>query len=181
MANEQISKVSVPVTVVGLPQSLYEVEGELGGLDRAIAYVESGAVDAIELLAKDETAVVRERQKRTAELGRALAEVNRAKSWLNSKENVGDLYEGNVGYAYSLQDLRGYNFGLRSSSVTKGEIDEVVSRVQHESSLMDSRLNQAMTALNDYVARRDKIYSQLEKAMDKISSGMAKTIREMGD
>ena len=181
MATEQISKVGVPVTVVGLPQSLYEVEGELGGLDRAIAYVESGAVDAIEFLAKGETAVVRERQKRVAELGRAMAEVNRARSWLDSKENFGDRYEGTVSYAYNLQVLRGYNFGLASYTVTKGEIDEVVSRVQHESSLMDSRLNQSMSMLNDYIAKRDKIYQQLEKAMGKIGSGVTKVIGEMGD
>ena len=183
MANEQISKVSVPVTVVGLPQSLYRVGGEDGlvGLDMAIAYVEAGAVDAVEGLASDAAAVVRERQKRMAELGRAMGEVSRAKAWLDSKQKSEEVYEGTLTYTYTLQALRGYDFALRSPSVTKGEIEEVSMRVQHESEIMGNYLSQSTSMLNEYVGKRDKIYAQMEKAMTKISMGAAKTIREMGD
>ncbi len=181
MATELIRKVAVPVTVVGLPQSLYEAGGVTAGLDQAIAYVEAGVVDALEGLASDAMAAVRERQKRMAELGRAMGEVSRAKAWLASKENAGDRYEGSLSYTYSLQSIRGYDFGLSSPSVTKGEIDEVSLRVQHESELMGNQLSQAISALDDYVGKRDKIYVQMEKAMNKITMGTAKTIREMGD
>lgn len=180
METEQIRKVETSVTVVGLRQSLYEIGGETGGLDQAIAYVESGAVDALEDLALDSSAVVRERQRRLDELGRALAEMSRAKAWLHAKsETASTPYEGSVSYSYNLQGLRGYDFGLKSSSVTRGEVDEVTSRVQHESDIMGNRLNQAVTSLKDYIGRRDKIYTQLEKAMTKIYSGAAKVIREM--
>lgn len=182
MANEQISKVSVPVTVVGLPQSLYKVDGEddLVGLDTAIAYVEAGAVDAIEGLATDAAAVVRDRQKRVSELGRAMAEVAKAKAWLDCKEKAEEVYEGFLSYTYTLQNLRGYDFALKSPSVTKREIEEVSMRVQHESEIMGNHLSQVTSMLNDYVSKRDKIYGQMEKAMTKISMGTAKTIREMG-
>ena len=183
MANEQISKVSVPVTVVGLPQSLYKVDGEDGlvGLDTAIAYVEAGAVDAVEGLASDAAAVVRDRQKRMAELGRAMGEVSRARTWLDSKEKAEEAYSGTLSYTYTLQALRGYDFALKSPSVTRGEIDEVSMRVQHESEVMGSFLNQSTSMLNEYIGKRDKIYAQMEKAMTKISMGVAKTLREMGD
>ena len=178
MANEQISKVSVPVTVVGLPQSLYEVGGEITGLDNAIAYVEASTIDAIEGLASDTAAVVRDRQKRMSELGRALGEVSRAKAWLSPKEKD-DVYEGTLAYTYALQNLRGYDFALKSPTVTKGEVEEVSARVQHESEVMGNYLSQATSLLGDYVGKRDKIYAQMEKAMTKISMGAAKTIREM--
>ena len=183
MANEQISKVTVPVTVVGLSQSLYRVDGADGlvGLDTAIAYVEAGSVDAVEGLASDAAAVVRDRQKRMSELGRAMGEVSRAKAWLNSKSKAEDAYTGSLSYTYMLQSLRGYDFALKSPSVTRGEIDEVSMRVQHESEVMGNFLNQSTSMLNEYIGKRDKIYSQMEKAMTKISMGAAKTIREMGD
>ena len=181
MATEQISKVTVPVTVVGLRQSLYEINGEIGGLDRAVSIVESAAVDALEGLAQDATVVVRERQKRLDELGRALAEVSRASSWLHAKEDQDKktVYDGTVSYAFYLQDIRGYDFGLHSPSVTRGEIDEVKARVQHESDVMGNLLSQASASLKDYVSKRDKIYTQLEKAFNKINSAATKVLGNM--
>ena len=180
MAMEQIRKVAVPVTVVGLQQSLYEIGGEVGGLDRAIVYVEAGAIDSLEGLMQDETAVVRERQKRVDELGRALAEMTRAKSWLHAKDqDKSTPYEGSVSYTYNLQVVRGYDFGLTSASVARGTVDEVTAKVQHESDLMNGRLNQAQTLLKDYISNRDKIYTQLEKSVGKIGMAVTKAIREM--
>lgn len=182
MATAEISKVAVPVTVVGLQQSLYAIDGETGGLDRAVSIVESAAVDALERLAQDASVVVRERQKRLDELGRAMAEVAKAKSWLYAQKDTDKrtVYNEGLAYSYNLQELRGYDFGLKSPAVTRGEIDEVFAKVQHENELMGNRLNQASTALKDYISKRDKIYTQLEKAVGKIHSGVEKTIREMG-
>ena len=182
MATAEISKVAVPVTVVGLQQSLYAIDGETGGLDRAVTIVESAAVDALENLAQDASVVVRERQNRLDEIGRALAEVAKAKSWLYAQEksDTGTVYNEGLNYSYNLQELRGYDFGLKSPTVTRGEIDEVSAKVQHESELMGNRLSQASSSLKDYISKRDKIYTQLEKAVGKIHSGVEKTIREMG-
>lgn len=182
MATAEISKVAVPVTVVGLQQSLYAIDGETGGLDRAVTIVESAAVDALENLAQDASVVVRERQNRLDEIGRALAEVAKAKSWLYAQEksDTGIVYNEGLNYSYNLQELRGYDFGLKSPTVTRGEIDEVSAKVQHESELMGNRLSQASSSLKDYISKRDKIYTQLEKAIGKINTGVAKTIREMG-
>ena len=182
MATAEISKVAVPVTVVGLQQNLYAIGGETGGLDRAVSLVESAAVDALENLAQDASVVVRERQKRLDELGRALAEISKAKSWLYAQKDTDKrtVYNESLTYSYNLQELRGYDFGLKSPAVTRGEIDEVSAKVQHENELMGNRLSQASTALKDYISKRDKIYTQLEKAVGKIHSGVEKTIREMG-
>ena len=180
MADNPISKVMVPVTVVGLQQCLYAADGGTGDLIRAVTYAEALEVDALEGLATDAAAVVRERQKRMDELGRALGVMSKAKAYLDTKSKASDSYGHEMSYVYNLQNLYGYPFGLTEPSVNKATVEAVQSNVQHQSDLMGNRLNQATTSLHDYIERRDKIYSQLEKAVGKIQKSTAAAIREMG-
>ena len=180
MSTEIISKVAVPVKVVGLQQYLYRTEDFTGDLVWAVSYAEARTVDSLETLAADTTVVVRERQARIEELGRAIAALQKAKAYLDTKKYASDSYSEGMDYVYRLQQLRGYPFGLTGPIVRKDTVEVVMSNVQHQSDVMSSRLNDATSALNDYVSRRDKAYSHLDKALSKIRSGMAKAIREMG-
>lgn len=180
MSTEIISKVAVPVKVVGLQQYLYRTEDFTGDLIWAVSYAEARAVDSLETLAADTTVVVRERQARIDELGRALAALQKAKAYLDTKKDASDAYGDGISYVYTLQERYGYPFGLTGAFVRKDTVDEVMSNVQHQTDVMSTRLNDATSALNDYVSRRDKAYSHLDKALDKIRSGTAKAIREMG-
>ena len=179
MTAERISIVSVPVSVVGLQQHLYEVGGVTVGLDEAVHAAELDNIQSLEELIRKSEQITKTRTERLKELNRALALLAKVKaemSSLGTKDRYSSPDLSNVlGIASRLEVTL-----AMTESADKGDVTKAFAQLQHEIDNESNRLQQAMGPLKNYIRQHDRHFAKLDALVKKAVGMPGGTVRNLG-
>ena len=179
MTTERIRTVSVPVSVVGLQQRLYEVGGVTVGLDEAVHAAELDNIQSLEELIRKSEQIAKTRAERLKELNRAialLAKVKAEMSELGTKDKYSSPELSNV---LEIASRLGVTLAM-TDSADKGDVTKAYAQLQHEIDDESNRLQQAMGPLKNYIRQHDRHFAKLDALVKKTSGMAGGTVRNLG-
>lgn len=179
MTADRISTLAAPVSVAGIQQHLYGVDGLVVGLDEAVRAVELDCVWSTRELILKTGRIVKVRSERLKELNRAqtlLAKVRADMSDLGAKDKYSSPELNEV---LTIAARLGLALEISSPAV-KGDVTKAYSQLQHEIDLESNRLQQAQEPLSNYITQHDRHFSKLDAMMKKAVGMPTGTVRNLG-
>lgn len=184
-------------SVYGVPQFSYAIEGEAGrDLAAALTIATYREATAIEQAAGAYSAVVRQRQRKVDDLGKALAGLVAAIATMDPKSNdtskrsesMTEVYEaGQLALKYGLSfsyasTSASYDNGVfvGRAQVTFANAQKARNEIQYAMDRESNDLQQDMVALQSLINKRDGQFSSASKIVNKFNNAAQTTIRNIG-
>ena len=179
MTADRISAVSVPVSVVGLQQCLYAVDGRTVGLDEAVHAAETDNLATLrELMLKTEK-VTKARSERLQELNRAIALLAKVRANMSDLDMKARYASPDVSTVLEIAGRLGLALAL-SPTTDKGEVTKAYAQLQHEIDDESNRLQQAIGPLRSYIGQHDRHFARLDSVMKRVVGTPGGTVRNLG-
>lgn len=179
MTAERIRTMAVPVSVVGLQQHLYSVDGRMVSLDEAVHAAELDDLDAVrELLLKTER-VLKTRTERLAELNRALALMAKIRTNTSGLKMKDEYSSPDVLAVLNIANKLGVPLAM-SSKTNKGDVTKAYAQLQHEIENETNRIQEAVSPLNNCIHLHDRRFMRLDAMLKKVVGAPGGTVRNLG-
>lgn len=179
MTANRISTVSVPVSVVGLQQRLYEVDGRTVGLDEAVHAAELDNLETLRELMLKTGKVTKTRSERLQELNRAIALLAKVRADMSALDMKTRYSSPDVSTVLEIANRLGLVLAM-SPTTDKGEVTKAFAQLQHEIDNESNSLQQAMGPLRNYIGQHDRHFARLDSAMKRIVGMPGGTVRNFG-
>ena len=179
MTANRISTVSVPVSVVGLQQRLYEVDGRTVGLDEAVHAAETDNLATLRELMLKTGKVTKTRSERLQELNRAIALLAKVRADMSALDMKTRYSSPDVSTVLEIANRLGLVLAM-SQTTDKGEVTKAFAQLQHEIDNESNRLQQAMGPLRNYISQHDRHFARLDSAMKRIAGMPGGAVRNLG-
>jgi len=172
-----IQREDLGLSVLGTPQYAYSVDG-VHGQDYCAAVFQASLcrVTALEDTISAFAELLDGRQKKVDELSSALASIASA---LGTKDDEKDLDDSVEIGEEAAEILRRYGFDTQSKT-TYRKLMELQPDVQYAIDAENNDLQQDMSAIQNYVTKRDDAMGYVSKFQDKISETRKKGIQNIG-
>ena len=179
MTAERISTVFVPVSVVGMQQRGYEVDGVMVGLEEAVHAAEADNLESLrELILKTEK-VTKVRSERLQEINRAIAILAKVRANMSDLDTQTRYSSPDVSTVLEIAGRLGITLAM-SSPTDKGEVTKAYAQLQHEIDNESNRLQQSMGPLRSYIGQHDRHFARLDSVMKRIVGMPGGTVRNLG-
>ena len=171
-------------SVYGVRQVQYTVDGVSGkNFVDAVTTAAFKQSTAIEAAATGYIQVVKARQTKIDELGKALAYISKAVASLRVKD--GKSYDkatiDNGSWVKSIANKYEVSLSWESGyQMTRENIQKAQTNVQYEMDKEDNSLQQDIVTLQSYITKRDNSYSTAAKIIKKANDAANSTIRNIG-
>lgn len=179
MTTERIRTVSVPVSVVGLQQRLYEVGGVTVGLDEAVHAAELDNIQSLEELIRKSEQIAKTRAERLKELNRAIALLAKVKAEMSELGTKDKYSSPDLTNVLEIASRLGVTLAM-TDSADKGDVTKAYAQLQHEIDDESNRLQQAMGPLKNYIRQHDRHFAKLDALVKKTSGMAGGTVRNLG-
>ena len=179
MTAERIRTVSVPVSVVGLQQRLYEVGGVTVGLDEAVHAAELDNIQSLEELIRKSEQIAKTRAERLKELNRAIALLAKVKAEMSELGTKDKYSSPDLTNVLEIASRLGVTLAM-TDSADKGDVTKAYAQLQHEIDDESNRLQQAMGPLKNYIRQHDRHFAKLDALVKKTSGMAGGTVRNLG-
>ena len=179
MTAERISTVAVPLSVVGLQQRLYEVDGRTVGLDEAVHAAELDNLETLRELMLKTGKVTKARSERLQELNRAIALLAKVRADMSALDMKTRYASPDVSNVLEIAGRLGLVLAM-TSPTDKGEVTKAFAQLQHEIDNESNRLQQAMGPLRNYIGQHDRHFARLDSVMKRIVGMPGGTVRNLG-
>lgn len=174
----------VGLKVYGQQQVDYTVDGAIGkDFGTAVARASMLRAVAVEGLTSALTDVVRLRERKLTDLGKALAYISAAAADFNKDSKTGDT-TSSVGLATARSILKNYGIEYKSivlsdsTGVIKNEnVGKLQTNVQYEMDKEDNYLQQDLVSVQGYFSKRDQALSMAASLVKKVNNTMSSGIR----
>lgn len=179
MTAERINTVAVPLSVVGLQQHLYVVDGRTVGLDEAVHAAETDNLETLRELMLKSGKVTKARSERLQELNRAIALLAKVRADMSELDMKTRYASPDVSNVLEIAGRLGLVLAM-TSPTDKGEVTKAFAQLQHEIDNESNRLQQAMGPLRNYIGQHDRHFARLDSAMKRIVGMPGGTVRNLG-
>ena len=179
MTTERIRTLSVPVSVVGLQQRLYEVGGVTVGLDEAVHAAELDNIQSLEELIRKSEQIAKTRAERLKELNRALTLLAKVRADMSELGTNDKFSSTELNEVLTIAARLGLTLEVTSPTI-KGDVTKSYSQLQHEIDLESNRLQQALQPMNNYISQHDRHFSKLNALMKRTVGMPTGTVRNLG-